>query len=86
MQRALADAEGALKAAREIGHAATLRYALSYIHTSLVYADTTRTVDPCQIHCEANFSPWLPIPFRKRAEISRRSVHPLMTSKETDGR
>ena len=30
MQRALADAEGALKAAREIGHAATLRYALSY--------------------------------------------------------
>ena len=36
MQRALADAEGALKAAREIGHAATLRYALSYIHTSLV--------------------------------------------------
>jgi hypothetical protein len=36
MQRALADAEGALKAAREIGHAATLRYALSYIPTSLV--------------------------------------------------
>jgi hypothetical protein len=40
------------------------------------YAENTRPVDPCQIHCEANFSPWLPIPSHKRAEISRRSVHP----------
>ena len=33
---ALADAERALKAAREIGHAATLMYALSYTPTTLV--------------------------------------------------